>query len=102
MELANKRHEVVEITLDGDLVPYAMRGQKMRINSKTPYRISPYVQTAKYDGKNIKAGQKYYLWDYKWEPMKEVPKEATMDGKLAMLEAWKNLNKPKQMDLTKI
>ncbi len=99
MKEANKKHDFVEITLDGDLVPYSMRGQKMRVNSKTTYRTDALPQIARYDSKGIKKGEKYYLMDFLWKPIEEKPTDYTETGLKGLLNAWKKLKAPKQLPL---
>jgi hypothetical protein len=75
-------------------------GQYMIVTPKTPYEVTAPPQQARRTDKYIKKDEYYNLWDYQWLPIEEVKEaEFTNEGRMALLNAWKNLKKPKQLEL---
>ena len=75
----------------------------MKVKNLKDYTCDERPQIAQRSDKYIKKGSIYRLYDYEFIPQ-ETAKELdwTLDGLRKLSEAFKNLNKPKQMDLTKI
>jgi hypothetical protein len=72
----------------------------MIITPKTDFELNAPPQKANRTDKYIKKGEYYQLRDYQWLPLETVkPIEYTNDGRLKMLEAWKKLKSPKQMEV---
>ena len=92
------------------IVKYAVRtrrklrvefeGQYMMIDKNSKYEVTAPNQTAHRTDKYIKKGATYQLYDYFWLPVDEVrPTDWTTKGLEKLSQAWKNLNKPKQMEV---
>jgi hypothetical protein len=72
----------------------------MIVTPKTPFEITAPPQKAQRTDRYIKKGEYYNLLDFQWLPLETVkPIEYTNDGRLKMLEAWKNLRKDKQLEV---
>ena len=77
-------------------------GQYMLISPDDKYEVTAPNQTAHRTDKYIKKGQIYTLWDFWWSPVDEVkPTDWTMGGLSKLVEAYRKMKAPKQMDLTK-
>jgi hypothetical protein len=87
-EYAKRTKQVIELNL-------TTNGQRMRINGETPYICEGQTFYTRHADEYIKANKPYKLYDFVWRPIIEQPEEITQDGRLAMLKAWKELNKKK-------
>ncbi len=91
-EYAKRTKQVIELTL-------TTNGQRMRINGETPYICEGATFYTKHADEYIKKNMPYKLYDFVWTPILEEPEEITMDGRAAMLRAWKELQKKKSEQL---
>ena len=78
------------------------QGQRMLIQNLNDYTCDGQSFLAHHSDKYMKAGQMYKLWDYTWVPVEQKPEEPeiTLEGRMKMLAAWKELQKKKQKQLT--
>jgi len=97
VKFAKKTGQIIELTLE-------INGQKMRINGDTPYRCDRQTFYTKRADSYIKKDKPYQLWDYTWSPQTIEPEDINMDGRMAMLKAWKELqnNKNKQLNIEEV
>jgi hypothetical protein len=75
--------------------------KQMRVKDLNKYYCDQIPHHAQLTDKYIRKGEVYYLWDYLFEPNIEAtpPTEYTETGLKGLLQAWKNLKKPKQMPI---
>jgi len=76
-------------------------GKQMKVRDLDKYYCDDIPHTAQRSDKYIRKGHQYRLYDYLFEPNIEAtpPTDWTTGGISKLVEAWKNLNKPKQLPL---
>lgn len=70
----------------------------MIIDGNTPYQITAPAMIALHTDSYIKKGQMYQLYDYRWNPQVIEP-EMSIEGRLKMLQAFKDMKKKKDKQL---
>jgi len=84
VKYARKTRQVIEIYYEGN---------KMRVNGNTQYECDGRNHLAKRTDKYIKRGETYQLYDYVWNPVVTEPEDMSLDGRMSLLKAWKNMKK---------
>lgn len=74
-------------------------GQKMLVTDLNNYVADGKSYMAQRTDKYMKAGDMYSLYSFTWNPVEEKHEEAeiSMDGRLKMLQAWKDMMKKKEV-----
>lgn len=91
VEYCRKMREPLTIEFEGKL---------MRVRDLKDYTCDERPQIAQRSDKYIKRGEIYRLYDFKWNPTEEpTPLDYTKEGLGKLLEAWKALKRPKQMEI---
>lgn len=102
------------VSVQSSVVDYARRlgrklivdyeGQRMLVHNLEAYECDGQSFLARHTDKYIKAGNTYKLYDYIWDPVKqkEEEPEISLNGRMMMLKAWKEMQankKGKQLTL---
>ena len=101
------------VSINSQVVEYCKRlgrklivdyqGARMLIKDLDNFLCDGQTFIAHHSDKYMKAGNTYKLYDYIWAPIeaKHEEPEISMEGRLAMLKAWKDLQKGKQLSIIK-
>lgn len=78
-------------------------GQRMLVHNLDDYTTDGQSFMARYSDKYIKSGNNYKLYDFQWLPSEQRHEEeqTSLEGRLAMLRAWKELQAKNKLTNTK-
>lgn len=98
------------VSVQSSVVDYARRlgrklivdyeGQRMLVSNLEDYTCDNQSFLARHTDKYIKTGNMYKLYDYVWSPVeqKREEPEISMEGRMKMLQAWKDMQKKKEVN----